>query len=88
MPSKVRAAKLPLGGNGGFDIEPLPLRLFAGDDQVDVVPAAKTVIGDREQAVRVGRQINAHDVGFFARNVVDEARILVGEAVMILPPDM
>ena len=74
--------------NGGFDIEPLPLGLFAGNDQVDVVPAAKTVIGDREQAVRVGRQIDAHDVGLLARDVIDEARILMGEAVVILPPDM
>ena len=74
--------------NGGFNIEPLPLRLFTGNDQVDVVPAAKTVIGYREQAVGVGRQIDAHDVGLFARNVIDEARILVGEAVVILPPDM
>jgi hypothetical protein len=63
--------------NGGFNIEPLPLGLFTGNDQVDVVPAAKTVIGYREQAVRVGRKIDAHDVGLFARNLIDEARILV-----------
>src|ERR1017187_1762811 len=74
--------------NGGFDIEPLPLGLFTGNDQVDVVPAAKTVISYREQAVRVGWQIDAHDVGLFTRNVIYEAWILMGEAVVILPPDM
>ena len=74
--------------NGRFHIEPLPLGLLAGNDQVDVVPAAKTVIGDREQAVGVRRQIDANDIGLLARNVIDEARILMGEAVVILPPDM
>ena len=74
--------------NGGFDVEPLPLRLFAGDDQIDVVAAAQAMIRHRQQAVRVGRQIDAHDVGFLVGDMVDEARILVGKAVVILPPDM
>ena len=74
--------------NGRIDVEPLPLRLLAGDDQVDVVAAAQTVIRDRQQAVRVGRQIDAHDVGFLVRDMIDKAGILMRKAVVILPPDM
>ena len=74
--------------DGRVDVEPLPLRLLAGDDQVDVVAAAQAVIGDRQQAVGVGRQIDARDVGLLVGDVIDEARVLVGEAVVVLPPDM
>ena len=74
--------------NGRIDVEPLPLRLLAGNDQVDVVAAAQTVIRDRQQAVGVGRQIDAHDIGFLVRDVIDEARILMGKAVVVLSPDM
>ena len=41
--------------NGRINVEPLPLRLFAGDDQIDVVAAAQTMIRHRQQAVCVGR---------------------------------
>ena len=37
------------------------MRLLVGDDDVDVVGAAQAVVGDAEQAVGVGRQIDAHD---------------------------
>ena len=74
--------------NRGIDVEPLPLRLLAGDDQVDVVAAAQAVIRHRQQAIGVGRQIDAHDVGFLVGDMVDEAGILVGKAVVVLPPDM
>ena len=46
------------------------------------------MIGDRQQAIRVRRQIDPHDVGFLVGDVIDEARILVGKAVVILAPDM
>ena len=45
-------------------IQILQRGLLAGDDHVHVIPAAQAVIGHREQAVRVGRQIHAHDVRF------------------------
>src|ERR1700674_2358727 len=54
-------------------VEPLPFGLFARDDQVDVVATAQAMIGDRQQAIRVRRQINAHDVRFLVRDVIDEA---------------
>ena len=63
-------------------------RLLAGDDDVDVVPAAQAVIGDREQAVRVRRQVDPDDLGLLVHDVVDEARVLVAEAVVVLAPDV
>ena len=72
----------------GLHIEILQRRLFAGDDHVHVVAAAQAVIRDGEQRVGVGRQIDAHDVGFFVHYVVDEAGILMAEAIVVLPPDV
>ena len=63
-------------------------RLLAGDDHVHVVAAAQAVVGDREQRVRVGRQVDADDLGLLVHDVVDEAGVLVGEAVVVLAPDV
>src|SRR5436190_2152865 len=49
---------------------------------------AQAVVDDGEQRVRVGRQVDAHDVGLLVDDVVDEAGILVAEAVVVLPPDV
>ena len=68
--------------------QPLRSRLLARDDDVDVVAAAQAMVGNRQQAVGVRRQIDADDLGFLVDDVVDEARVLVGEAVVILAPDM
>ena len=72
----------------GVDVEPLRRRLLACDDNVDAVPAFQAVIGDEKQRVRVGRQVDPHDVGLLVADIVDEARILVAEPVMVLAPDM
>ena len=74
--------------DGGGHLEPLPRRLLAGNDDVDVVAAAQAVIDDREQRIGVRWQVDADDVGFLVRHVVDEAGILVGKAVVVLAPDM
>ena len=68
--------------------QPLRRRMLAGDDDVDVVEAAQAVIHHAQQAVRVGRQIHPHHLGFLVDRVIDEPGILMGEAVVILPPDM
>jgi hypothetical protein len=68
--------------------EPLGRRLLARDDHIDVVPAAQAVVGDREEAVRVRRQVHADDLGFLVHDMVDEAGVLVAEAVVVLPPDV
>ena len=62
--------------------------LLAGDDHVDVVAAAQAMIGHREQAVGVRRQVDPHDVGLLVDDVVEEAGVLVGEAVVVLLPDV
>ena len=62
--------------------------LFAGDDHIDVVAAAQAMVGDREEAVGVGRQIHADHLGLLVHDVIDEAGILVREPIVILPPDM
>ena len=63
-------------------------RLLAGDDDVDVVATAQAVIGDRQQGVRVGRQVDPDDVGLLVDDVVDEAGVLVAEPVVVLAPDV
>ena len=63
-------------------------RLLAGDNDVDVIATAQAVVGDRQQAVGVGRQIDANNLGFLVDDVVDETGILMAEPVVILPPYM
>ena len=80
----------PGGAVGGGRIHGQPLRrgMFAGDHDVDVMPAAQAVVHDGEQTVGVGRQVNPDDLGLFVHDVVDKARILMGETVVILAPHM
>ena len=61
--------------------------MFAGDDNVDIVAATDAVIKAAQQAVSIRRQIQANNVGLLVGDMVHEARILMGEAVMILLPD-
>ena len=63
------------------------LRLLVRDDDVDVVLAAEAVVADREQAVGVGRQVDAHHAGALVRHHVEEAGVLVRKPVVVLPPD-
>ena len=74
--------------DGGVHRQPLRRRVFARDHDVDVMPAAQAVVHHRQQAVGIRRQVDAHDLGLLVHDVVDEAGILVREAVVILPPDM
>ena len=68
--------------------QPLREGVFAGNHHVDIVPAAQTVIKNRQQTIGIGRKVNAHDVGLLVDHVVEEAGILMREAVMILLPHM
>jgi hypothetical protein len=63
-------------------------RLLARHHHVDVIAAAQAVVGDAQEAVRVGRQVDADHLGLLVDDVVDEPRILMAEAVVVLPPDM
>ena len=53
--------------------QPLRRGLLAGDNDVDVVPAAQAVVGHAQQGVGVRRQVDADDIGLLVDNVVDEA---------------
>ena len=46
------------------------------------------MIGDPEQRVGVRRKVDADDVGLLVGDEVDEAGILVAEAVVVLAPDV
>ncbi len=75
-------------GAGLVEGEPVEARLLAGDDHIDVVAAAQYVIGHREQGVGVRREIDPDDLGALVEDLVDEAGVLVREAVVVLPPDV
>ena len=74
--------------DGFVHVEPLREGVFARHDDVDVMPAAQAMIENREQAVRVWRQVNAHNARFLIDDVVEKPGILMGEPVVILLPDM
>ena len=72
--------------DGRVHIEPLRGRLLARDDHVDVMAAAQAVIGDGQQRIRIGRQVDANHVGLLVDHVIDETGVLMAEAVLVLPP--
>ena len=62
--------------------------MLSSDDDVDVVAAAQAVVDDGEKAVCVSRKITPHDIGLLVDDMVEEAGILVGEAVVVLLPNV
>src|SRR5205807_6148111 len=66
--------------------QPLQLRLLVDDDQIDVVAAAQAVVGDREQAVRVRRQVDASHLSLLGDQGIDETGTLVREPVVVVAP--
>ena len=74
--------------DGSVHRQPLRRRVFTCDHYVDIVAATQAVVHYRQQAIRIRWQVNPHDVGLFVHDVVDEPRVLVSEAVVILAPDM
>ena len=58
-------------------VEILQVHLLVGDDDVDVIGAAQAVVGHRQQAVGVGRQIDAHDARALVGDDVEQAGVLV-----------
>jgi len=74
--------------DGGFHRQPLRQGVFAGHHHVDVAAAAQAMVEYREQAVRIGREVHADDVGLLVDDVIEEARVPAGEAVVVLLPDV
>jgi len=73
--------------DGLIHVEVLEMQGLIGDDDVDVVGAAEAVVGDREEAVAIGGKIDACYLWTFVGDDIEEAGVLVGEAVVVLPPD-
>ena len=74
-------------GDGLVHRQPLGQLGLVGDDQVDVVGAAQAVVHRADQRVGVRRQVDAHELRLEVEDAVDEARILVREAVVLLAPE-
>ena len=62
--------------------------LLTGHDNVDVVAAAQAVVHHRQQAIGIRRQVDPDHLRLFVDHVVDEPRVLVREAVVVLSPDV
>src|SRR6202030_1891578 len=62
--------------------------LLARDDDIHVVAATEAMVSNAKEAVGVRREVDADDLGLFVDNMVDEPRILVTEAIVVLAPDM
>src|SRR5581483_1981906 len=68
--------------------QPLRRWLLSGDDDIDSVIRAQTMIRNPKQAIGVRWQIDPYDVRLFVGHEVDETGILVTESVVVLTPDM
>jgi len=66
--------------------EVLQVHLLIGDDYIDVVAAAQAMVGHREQAVGIGRQVDAGHLGALVGDDIEKAGVLVREYVVILAP--
>src|SRR5471032_158784 len=69
-----------------FHVKVLQVRLLVRDNHVDVVTRTQAMIHHAQQAVRIGRQVDAHDFGTLVRDDIEKTRVLVGETVVILTP--
>ena len=67
-------------------VQVLQMYLFVRNHNVHVVDALQAVISDRQQAVSVGRQVDSDDTRTLIGDHIEEARVLMSEAVVILPP--
>jgi len=74
--------------DGLVHIEPLWIGLFSRHNNVYVISAAQAMVGNRQQRIGVRRKIYSYNVRFFVHHMVDEAGVLMAEAVMVLPPDV
>ena len=62
--------------------------MLGGDQYVDIITAADAVVKAAQQTVGIRRQIQADNVGLLVGNVVQEAGVLMGVAVVVLLPDI
>jgi hypothetical protein len=72
--------------DGRFHVQVLQVFLLVRNDDIDVVVAAQAVIGNGQEAIGIRGQIDARDGRALVHHQVKEARILVRESIVILPP--
>src|SRR5208337_2157113 len=73
--------------DGRLHVQVLQVYLFIRHDDVDIVHASQAVVGYGKQAIGVGRQVDAHHAGALVGDHVKKTGILMGETVVVLPPD-
>ena len=73
--------------DGGIHIQVLQVLLLIAHDDVNVVGAVQAMVGDGKEAINVRGQVNPCHRWTFVQDYIEEARILVGKAVMVLAPD-
>lgn len=76
-----RATKRTLSASSGLSRR----RLLAADHKVNIVLRPEAMRHGRKKAIRIRRQIHARDFRLQRQHAADERRVLVGEAVMVLP---
>ena len=72
----------------GVHGQPLWKGVLARNHHIDVIPAPQAVIKNRQQAVGVGRKVDAHNISLLVDDVVEEPGVLVRKSVVILLPDV
>src|SRR5204863_898395 len=80
------AQSLRAMGDGRIHVQPLQCGLFTSHDDVDAVAVAQAMIGDREQRIRIRRQIDANDGRLLVDDEIEETGVLMAESVVVLPP--
>src|SRR5664280_522235 len=68
--------------------KPLWECMFSCNHNINVMPAAQAVIKNRQQAVCIWWKVNTYYISFLVHDMVEEARILVRETIVILLPNM
>lgn len=73
--------------NGLVHSEELQVLLFVGDDDVDIILTTKAVVHGGEQTIGIRRKVDTHNIRALVGNNVEETRILVRKAIVVLTPD-
>jgi hypothetical protein len=79
----------PLGAvrDGVIYVEELQVILLIRHDDINVVGRLEAVVHDREKTVSVRRQVHTNHIETLVGNDVEEVRVLVRKAIVILSPD-
>ena len=73
--------------DGSVHIHVLKVELLVADDHVDIVLATQTMVDYRQQTIDIRRHVYPSHLSPFVDDHINEAGILVSEAVVILPPN-